>query len=123
MIPAAFRTERRLTFSLGMPVVYPGARSLVRIRLISSITMKSAALLLAFTAAVLSAQAVRKPVVEFEMMTWPEIKRAIQDQGMINVILYNGGVEQRGPQNVSGGHNLMAAETARAIALKLRHTL
>ena len=85
--------------------------------------MKIQALVLAFTAAALSAQAVRKPVLEFEMMTWPEIKHAIQDEGMINVILYNGGVEQRGPQNVSGGHNLMAADTAREIALKLGHTL
>jgi creatinine amidohydrolase/Fe(II)-dependent formamide hydrolase-like protein len=85
--------------------------------------MKNCALLLTFTAAILSGQAARKPVVEFEMMTWPEIKHAIQDEGMINVIVYNGGVEQRGPQNVSGGHNLMAAETARAIALKMGHTL
>jgi creatinine amidohydrolase/Fe(II)-dependent formamide hydrolase-like protein len=85
--------------------------------------MKPAMLLLTITAGYLSAQSAQKPVVEFEMMTWAEIKHAIQDEGMINVIVYNGGVEQRGPQNVSGGHNLMATETARAIALNVGHTL
>jgi len=85
--------------------------------------MKAAILLLPISAAVLSAQAATKPVVELEMMTWAEIKHAVQDQGMINAIIYNGGVEQRGPQNVSGGHNLMGAETARAIALQVGHTL
>lgn len=85
--------------------------------------MKAATLLLTITAGCLYAQSVQKPVVEFEMMTWAEIKHAIQDEGMINVIVYNGGVEQRGPQNVSGGHNLMAKETARAIALDVGHTL
>ena len=85
--------------------------------------MKTPILLLALSATFLSAQSAQKPVVELQMMTWPEIKHAIQDEGMINVILYNGGVEQRGPQNVSGGHNLMGAQTARAIALKVGHTL
>src|SRR5579863_1775121 len=85
--------------------------------------MKRATILLTLTAASLSAQAVQKPVVELQMMSWAEIKHAVQDEGMINVILYNGGVEQRGPQNVSGGHNLMGTETARAIALKVGHTL
>jgi creatinine amidohydrolase len=83
--------------------------------------MKTLIVLLACT--VLSAQTVRQPNVEFEMMTWVEIKKAIHDQGFINVIVYNGGTEQRGPQNVSGGHNLMARETAREIALKVGHTL
>ena len=82
-----------------------------------------AALLLTITAGCLFAQSARKPVVEFDMMTWSEIKHAIQDEGFVNVIVYNGGVEQRGPQNVSGGHNLMATETARAIALAVGHTL
>ena len=79
--------------------------------------------LLTITAGCLFAQSAKKPVVEFDMMTWPEIKHAIQDEGFVNVIVYNGGVEQRGPQNVSGGHNLMATETARAIALAVGHTL
>jgi creatinine amidohydrolase len=85
--------------------------------------MKAPILLLSITAACLTAQTAQKPVVELQMMTWSEIKHAVQDEGMINVILYNGGVEQRGPQNVSGGHNLMGEATARAIALKVGHTL
>ena len=85
--------------------------------------MKTAMLLFTITAASVYAQSTQKPVVEFGMMTWSEIKHAIQDEGMINVIIYNGGVEQRGPQNVSGGHNLMAAETARTIALQVGHTM
>jgi creatinine amidohydrolase len=80
-------------------------------------------LLFAISVAGLYAQTAQKPVVEIEMMTWPEIKHAIQDEGKINVIVYNGGVEQRGPQNVSGGHNLMGRATAREIALKLGNAL
>jgi creatinine amidohydrolase len=68
-------------------------------------------------------QSVKTPNVEFDLMTWPDVKKAIHEEGMINVIIYNGGVEQRGPQNVNGGHNLMGRETARAIALKMGHTL
>jgi creatinine amidohydrolase len=85
--------------------------------------MKAPIFLLAISAGYLAAQAAQKPVVELQMMSWAEIKHAVEDEGMINVIIYNGGVEQRGPQNVSGGHNLMGAETARTIALKVGHTL
>ena len=65
----------------------------------------------------LRAQAPAKPVVEFELMTWAEVKHAIHEEGKTTILVYNGGVEQRGPQNVSGGHNLMAAATVRQIAL------
>lgn len=64
----------------------------------------------------------QQPVVEFDMMTWPEVKKAIAD-GKTTILVYNGGTEQRGPQNVNGGHNLMARATARAIALKLGNAL
>jgi creatinine amidohydrolase len=80
-------------------------------------------LLTTATAAVLSAQSVRTPNVEYEMMTWAEVHKAIHEQGFINAVVYNGGTEQRGPQNVNGGHNLMARETAREIALKVGHTI
>jgi len=60
----------------------------------------------------------RLPTVEFDMMTWQEVKAAIQS-GKTTALVYNGGTEQRGPQNVSGGHTLMARETVRAIALEL----
>ncbi len=60
----------------------------------------------------------RIPNVEFDMMTWPEVKAAIE-AGRTTALVYNGGTEQRGPHNVNGGHTLMARETVRAIALEL----
>jgi hypothetical protein len=33
--------------------------------------------------------------VEFEMMTWPELKHAIHEEGKTTVLIYNGGTEQR----------------------------
>jgi len=60
--------------------------------------------------------------VEFEMMTWPEVKQALE-AGKTTALIYTGGTEQRGPQNVNGGHNLMARETVKAIALKLGNAI
>jgi creatinine amidohydrolase len=60
--------------------------------------------------------------VDFEMMTWPEVKRAIE-QGKTTALIYNGGTEQRGPQNVNGGHTLMGHATVIAIAEKLGNAL
>src|SRR6476646_8811993 len=60
--------------------------------------------------------------VEFEMMTWPEVKQALE-AGKTTALIYTGGTEQRGPQNVNGGHNLMARDTVRAIALKLGNAI
>jgi creatinine amidohydrolase/Fe(II)-dependent formamide hydrolase-like protein len=79
--------------------------------------------LLTLSAAYLYGQTPQKPVVEFEMMTWAEVKKAIHEEGKTTVLVYNGGTEQRGPQNVNGGHNLMARETVRAIALKLGNAI
>ena len=60
-----------------------------------------------------------KAVVDFEMMTWPELKKAIREQAKTTALVYNGGTEQRGPQNVNGGHTLMGHATVVAIAEKL----
>ncbi len=60
----------------------------------------------------------RKPLVEFEMMTWPEVKDALA-AGKTTALFYTGGTEQRGPQNVNGGHNLMGRVIVRTIAEKL----
>jgi creatinine amidohydrolase/Fe(II)-dependent formamide hydrolase-like protein len=68
------------------------------------------------------AAAGRAPNVEFDMMTWPEVKKAIAE-GKTTALVYNGGTEQRGPQNVNGGHTLMARETVRAIAVKLGNAI
>src|SRR5258708_2580623 len=66
-----------------------------------------------------AATAKKQPLVEFEMMTWPEVRDALA-AGKTTALIYTGGTEQRGPQNVNGGHNLMAHETVKAIALRLR---
>ena len=66
--------------------------------------------------------ATRASRVDFEMMTWPEVKHAIE-QGKTTALIYNGGTEQRGPQNVNGGHTLMGHATVIAIAEKLGNAL
>ena len=64
----------------------------------------------------------KDPVVEFELMTWPEVKAALA-AGKTTALFYTGGTEQRGPQNVNGGHNLMGRATVKAIALKLGNAI
>ena len=64
-----------------------------------------------------------KDLVELEMMTWPEVKRAIHELGNTTALVYNGGTETRGPQNVNGGHTLMARATVKAIAEKLGNAI
>jgi creatinine amidohydrolase/Fe(II)-dependent formamide hydrolase-like protein len=64
-----------------------------------------------------------KDLVEFEMMTWPEVYRAIHHEGKTTALFYTGGTESRGPQNVNGGHNIMARATVKAIALRLGNAL
>ena len=64
----------------------------------------------------------QEPVVEFELMTWPEVKQALAD-GKTTALFYTGGTEQRGPQNANGGHNLMARATVKAIALRLGNAI
>lgn len=69
-----------------------------------------------------SASAPKEPLVEFEMMTWPEVKAAMA-AGKTTALFFTGGTEQRGPQNVNGGHNLMARATVKAIALQLGNAI
>jgi len=64
----------------------------------------------------------KKSLVDFEMMTWPEVKKAMQE-GKTTALIYNGGTEQRGPQNVNGGHTLMGHATVIAIAEKLGNAI
>jgi creatinine amidohydrolase len=64
----------------------------------------------------------KEPLVEFEMMTWPEVKQALAS-GKTTALFYTGGTEQRGPQNVNGGHTLMGKATVKAIALKLGNAI
>lgn len=60
--------------------------------------------------------------VEFELMTWPEVKDALA-AGKTTALIYTGGVEQRGPQNVNGGHNIMGRAIVREIALRLGNAI
>jgi creatinine amidohydrolase len=60
--------------------------------------------------------------VEFELMTWPEVKAALA-AGKNTALIYTGGVEQRGPQNVNGGHNIMGHAVVKEIALRLGNAI
>ena len=61
-------------------------------------------------------------LVEFEKMTWVEVKSALA-AGKTTALIYTGGVEERGPQDANGGHNLMAHATVEAIARKLGNAI
>jgi creatinine amidohydrolase len=107
---------------------------------ISPRALASAALLVLFATPVLAQNAIapaaatdatltpapetgaKDPVVEFELMTWPEVKQALA-AGKTTALFYTGGTEQRGPQNANGGHNLMAKATVKAIALRLGNAI
>jgi creatinine amidohydrolase/Fe(II)-dependent formamide hydrolase-like protein len=80
----------------------------------------AAAAVLLLPASIALAQ--KEPNIEFEMMTWPEVKQAMAN-GKTTALFYTGGTEQRGPQNVNGGHTLMARATVKAIALKLGNAI
>lgn len=71
---------------------------------------------------VTAAEPVAEPLVEFEKMTWVEVKEALA-AGKTTALFYTGGTEQRGPQNANGGHNMMARATVKAIALKLGNAI
>jgi len=61
--------------------------------------------------------------VEIELMTYPEIYAAIHEQGKTTVLVVNGGIEQRGPHAVLGGHSLTAKPQGVDIARKLGDAL
>jgi creatinine amidohydrolase len=83
--------------------------------------LSSLIVLTILSATALSAQG-KEPLVEFELMTWPEVKAALA-AGKTTALFYTGGTEQRGPQNVNGGHNIMGKATAKALALKLGNAI
>lgn len=64
----------------------------------------------------------KRPLVEFENMTWPEVKAALA-AGKTTALFYTGGTEQRGPQNINGGHNYMAQATVRELAIRLGNAI
>jgi creatinine amidohydrolase len=60
--------------------------------------------------------------VDFTLMTWPELRAAIQI-GKTTALVFNGGTEQRGPQGVTGAHSFVAHEVGLAIAQKLGNAI
>jgi creatinine amidohydrolase/Fe(II)-dependent formamide hydrolase-like protein len=61
--------------------------------------------------------------IEIELMTHSEIYAAIHEQGKMTVLIINGGIEQRGPHAVLGGHSLTAKPQGIDIARKLGNAL
>jgi creatinine amidohydrolase/Fe(II)-dependent formamide hydrolase-like protein len=61
--------------------------------------------------------------IEFSLMTWPELKKAIHDDGKTTALIFNGGIEQRGPQGVSGAHDFVAHALGLEIAAKLGNAI
>ena len=78
--------------------------------------------LLLLPASLATAQGSSEPLVEFENMTWVEVKSALA-AGKTTALYYTGGTEQRGPQNTNGGHNFMARATVKALALALGNAI
>jgi len=60
--------------------------------------------------------------VDLELMTWVEVKDAI-DHGKTTALVFNGGTETRGPQAVNGGHTLVAHAKVVAIAKALGNAI
>jgi len=60
--------------------------------------------------------------VEVELMTWPELKAALA-AGKTTALFYTGGTEQRGPQNIIAGHNVIGRQVVKRIAEKLGNAL
>lgn len=64
----------------------------------------------------------KEPLVEFGLMTWPEVEAALA-AGKTTALFYTGGTEQRGPQNANAGHNLMGEAIVKEIALRLGNAI
>jgi creatinine amidohydrolase len=61
-------------------------------------------------------------IVDLELLTHTEVTQKLKD-GWTSILLASGGTEERGPQDVLGGHTMMAHSHADMIARKLGKTL
>jgi creatinine amidohydrolase len=61
-------------------------------------------------------------IVELELLTHTELSQKQKD-GWTSILLVTGGTEERGPQDVLGGHNILAKNHALMAARKLGKTL
>src|SRR5262245_11002924 len=92
--------------------------------------MRNATVLSIAGAVVLGAAFARAPqspdpknIVELELLTHTEVYDKIHNQGMTSVLVVTGGTEERGPQDVLGGHTIMSRYRAAEIARRLGKTL
>jgi len=76
----------------------------------------------ALCAAPAAAQVNTDAIVDLELLTHTEVTQKLKD-GWTSIILATGGTEERGPQDVLGGHTMMAHSHAVMIAKKLGKTL
>ncbi len=87
--------------------------------------MKKTLALAAFAALVSSnafAQVNVANIVDIELLTHTELSQKLKD-GWTSILIAAGGTEERGPQDVLGGHTMMAHSHADMIAKKLGKTL
>jgi creatinine amidohydrolase/Fe(II)-dependent formamide hydrolase-like protein len=63
-----------------------------------------------------------KDIVELELLTHTEVSEKLKS-GTTTILLVTGGTEERGPQDVIGGHTIMARHHAIRIAQKLGNAL
>src|SRR5882672_1752992 len=87
--------------------------------------MKKTLALVAFSALCSStafAQVNVANIVDMELLTHTELTQKLKD-GWTSILLAAGGTEERGPQDVLGGHTMMAHSHADMIARKLGKTL
>jgi len=85
----------------------------------------SAAAIACATFAVVRAQQtpIDRNIVELELLTHTEVSEKIHKQGFTSVIVATGGTEERGPQDVLGGHTIMTKYRTAEIARRLGKTL
>jgi creatinine amidohydrolase/Fe(II)-dependent formamide hydrolase-like protein len=62
-------------------------------------------------------------IVDLELLTHTEVYDKIHNQGFTSVLIITGGTEERGPQDVLGGHTIMSRYRGAAIAKRLGKTL
>jgi creatinine amidohydrolase/Fe(II)-dependent formamide hydrolase-like protein len=74
------------------------------------------------SAAPAGAQVNVNAIVDLELLTHTEVSQKLKD-GWTSILLVTGGTEERGPQDVLGGHTMMAHSHAVMIAKKLGKTL
>jgi creatinine amidohydrolase/Fe(II)-dependent formamide hydrolase-like protein len=85
-------------------------------------TLTISAVLLIAVAIVRAQQVNVDTIVDLEMLTHTEVTQKLKD-GWTSILIAAGGTEERGPQDVLGGHTFMAHTYAIMMAKKLGKTL